>query len=85
MRKSTVMFAIDTVFSRRHLLKCAVLPPVFPYVRTAQSDSGVTRYARMKQVSGREVEGETVYVDNVNALAFHLGCLAHKNIVITPS
>ncbi|MGM3171776.1 pectate lyase family protein [Dickeya chrysanthemi] len=77
------MPAMDTVFSRRHLLKLAVLLPVFPYARIAQSDSGVTGYAKMKQVSGGGVGGQIVYVDNVNALAFHLAGPEHKNIVIT--
>ncbi|MCI4191056.1 pectate lyase [Dickeya dianthicola] len=83
MPKSTVMPAIDTAFSRRYLLKLAVLLPVFPYARTAQADSGVTGYAKIKQVSGGGVGGETVYVNNVKALAFHLGGPAHKNIIIT--
>ncbi|MEI7374219.1 pectate lyase [Dickeya chrysanthemi] len=85
MRKNTVISAMDTVFSRRRLLKLAVLLPVFPYARTAQSDSGVTGYARMKQVSGGGVGGQIVYVDNVNALASHLAGPEHKNIVITGS
>ncbi len=77
------MPVIDTAFSRRHLLKLAVLLPAFPYARIAQSDSGVTGYAKMKQVSGGGVGGEIVYVNNVKALAFHLGGPAHKNIIIT--